>query len=74
MMPHKQYMAEEVSSQQTPVENFENQNQEYAFQRPHYLGRNHYKGIDEIALGFTHNKCPYIDRYGFNKVCIITMI
>lgn len=62
LMPAKLHLAEELSSEETPVANFEEVNQENVFQRPHYLIKDHYKGIDELALGFVKSECPYVSR------------
>jgi hypothetical protein len=61
-MPAKLHLAEEVASEETPVVNFKEENQENVIMRPNYVNRDNYKGIDEIALGLLVSKCPYVDR------------
>jgi hypothetical protein len=57
-MPAKFHFAMETESSATTTDV---KNQEDVFHDPSNVFHNRYHGVDEISLGFSLNKCPYVN-------------
>ncbi|XP_053407489.1 peroxidase mlt-7-like [Mercenaria mercenaria] len=60
LMPHKLNLGRLKGD---GVETFEQFNQESVFQKPSFVTRDNYDGINEVTLGMIQSQCPYVNRF-----------